>query len=405
MLDQQDIQGGRRHLMLGLISLVILAGLLFRWEPVDSQGRPAETKPAKPRSGEVLALLPAANRDPHLRRAAALRQVDDDPARIMSLAAGYLDRLRREGDSRLGGFAEKLLLRDSISHDTSARLLLADLYQFQHRFAESEQILSGLRPGGLGGSRTWLLSANLARVQGRLADAEVACENATLAGAEFWGAMCSADLALLKGDLPAYRKGLQRIEGLSNSYWRRDSVAATWLGDMADRAGDRQMAEQYFKVALLLGPGPYLVDRYFRFLVDAGQSNAAGRLMNWWSGQSGQASLSGLLNQAQLAALHADRFRLADLSRQFNDLLHAMNGETHWRELVRYELIVTRDYSRALEHAQQNWRFQKEPLDAILYAQAARQAGSDTSLRTLRQDLTDLQMAGVLDELRGRKLL
>lgn len=405
MVEQQSIHDGRRHFMHGLVFLVILAALLGRWDPADSPPPPARAGADTGDELEVLATLPLANRDPQLRRAARQSPAQDDAPGVVSLAAGYIEQLRREGDSRLGGFAETLLLRESAKTEPNARLLLADLYQFQHRFDESEAILAELRATGAGGSRTWLLSANLARIQGRLADAAAACDEAGRAGARFWARLCLADLALLNGDLPAYRENLTQISAADNRYWQRDPVAAIWQGDMADRAGDTRAAERHFRTALMLGPGPYLVDRYFRFLVEDKRIDAAERLVTWWAAQSGEPGLSGLLNQAELAAVRANRSGLASLSRQFNDLSRSMRGSAHGREMARYELIVTQNFPKALEHARQNWAMQKEPVDAILLARAARLADSEASLQALEKELIARGMNGVLRDLNARELL
>ncbi len=404
MLQQQVLEN-RRSTLIALIGLVVLAGLFVKWEPGTARSNPVVQPTGSDHgdSQEVLARLPAANRNPQLRLAARGSLVRS-PLETMVLAARNLETLRRDGDSQIGGFTETLLLGEAVKTEPRAMLLLADLYQFQHRFDESEQLLSRLRRSGQGGSQTWLLSANLARVQGRLDDANTACIKAGQPKPTLWSVLCSADLAILAGRSAAYPSSVRALAELG-SQWQQDPLAAVWLADMADRAGFEAQARQHFKDALVLGIGPYGVDRYFRFLLEHHQPEAAERLLTWWLAQRSEPSLSDILNQAQIASSQGDRHRLVALEREFHRHRDSTGGQAHWRELTRFALVVEQDYAAALEHASENWRNQKEPIDAILLARAARLAGSNETSAALGEDLGRLQMFGVLGQLRQQGLL
>ena len=401
----------RRHVIAALVLGAVTASILFDLVPTAPASTVREFRPtaiaaAPPPTETVLVRLPAANRDRALRQAArdvrARQSADADPGQALARARHLMAVMRQSGDARLAGYAESLLIAPALAALPAARLALADLYQHQHRFEAAENLLAELRQRAAGEVTVWLLSANVARVQGRLADAMAACNQAQRLELSAWTAVCRADLLMLRGDDQAWSQLHQTLAGLDRRVVDGDAALAGWLGDLADRAGAPEQAERYFKRAMLLGASPYVVDRYLRFLIERGELDAAQNIMQWWLVRHPDEQRVSQVNQVLLASARGNPEQAQQLAQRFvaGSVPASENSDrVHWRELTRVALATEPGATQALSLARENWARQKEPVDARLLAQAAAQSRAADVSDQLRAELRRLGMQGVLDNL------
>lgn len=408
-MPRSSILALKRQAMFALVSVLIifalLAGLRAPSEPVMPAAAPVNptfqpVATGSPLEADALvAILPVANRNDSLRRLARQAATTESPAQALMMASDTLSAMRRHGDDRLGGYAESLLLSDALSEQTRARLMLADLYQYQHRFDQAERQLSALRADQPNDVQTWLLSANVARVQGRIGAAKSACETADRLSRSAWTIACKTDIAILTGQAGVYERALDELKKLPDYRQHRSSSLAVWLADIADRAGQTAAAERHFRQAMVLGPGPYELDRYLRFLLTQQKAQTAQQLLQWWQQGRDRVSALNLLNAAIIAKALGERARAESLAAQFKHRVDEQGKTKHWRELTRYWLAFEADTQMALQQARRNWANQKEPIDALLLARAANAQGATGVLRNLEQELQARRMISVLNRL------
>jgi len=360
---------------------------------------------------EVIELLPASNRDPALRRAA--RNIDNEMGldQVVTLAQRYLQQLRLDGDPHLAGRAEALLMREAVKDHPTARLLLADLYQHQHRFDQAQALLMRLHQEQPDNQSALILSANIHRVQGSLPAAQEACERAASIRQTAATLLCAADLQQLKYGGDVYAQVAPKIDSTGKD--SADPTVAVWLADLADRSGRSGEAERHFREALFLGPSPFIVDRYVRYLLKSEQPLMASRVNEWWAGKRPDPTALITLNRALIAQalFKAGQIEEDELNRLVNEFdsrwgrFNEVLGTVHWRELARFSLAFEEYHSNALDYANRNWATQKEPIDALLLAQAALLHKSTETTARLRTELRSFEMLGISTELQAAGLL
>ncbi len=350
---------------------------------------------------EVIERLPAANRDPALRAAAraTLDSLESLPLAVaLPLVERHLIQLRRTGDAAHGGRAMHLLAADPLRDDAQAMLLKADLLQHLHRFDESATLLRTVHERLPDNRAAWLLSASVARVQGRLADARQACARAKAIRHDAWSAVCVTDLDMLSGEAGTWERLQASLSALPDGAYRNDPLLAAWLGDLADRAGESREAEEHFRRALLIGGSSFAVHRHVRFLMAKERAAEALRLLDWWQASNPELPDTLLLDQAIAAQVAGDPERADSLSAVFlqrNAPQPAGDTPRHWRELARHGLAFGNDVKHTLHCAQINWQTQKEPIDAWLLDRAALEAGEIQVRLRLRDELRSRGMSGV----------
>jgi len=158
--------------------------------------------------------------------------------------------------------------------------------------------------------------------------------------------------------------GANRAAPISVRTW-----AITLQAELAERLARPQEADRLYQASLALDPDDaYTVAAYSDFLIDAGRPTQVLVLIP----ATTRADIL-LLRRAIAARLAgaADAAKVADELGQRFAASRARGDRVHLREEARYTLIFRNAPAEALALAADNWRVQKEPLDARIALEAA----------------------------------
>lgn len=331
-------------------------------------------------------------------RALALRP--DDAVAAARVARGYLRLGRRDGDSRLVGYAQAALRPWWEQPDPPGELLFlrASLRQTLHQFAPALTDLQAYlaRPDLSAAERAQALltRSTVLGVLGRSRESRQDCEALPSALDRVTRLLCVAQS-------DALGSGARRTLKVLELYFHQggfgtDREIRRWgdliLGDLAARAAQPDLADMAFQEALREDAGDsYSLAAYADFLLD----------------QQRAAEVRGLLaDRLQVDALllrHAIALqRLGDpQSRAEVKLLAARYGaarergdHSHKREEARFQLVLRSDAAQAVRLALDNWQVQREPADLRILAESAEAAGDRGALQTVRDWL---RRTGLID--------
>lgn len=351
----------------------------------------AAAAPVNPtRDDEVIEVLPAPSgvraEDRQLRR--RLAQQPDNVALALQLARRDLAMARADGDPRWAGMALAALAHWSDSIDAPLEVLLerATLQQYLHDFDASIATLRVLlaRPRGAANAEAWLTLASVLRVRGDYPASDTACRGVAEAGARLHAAACLAENNGLRGDNIAARRTFHQL--LAEPHL--DPAVRQWLltsvAEMEERDASPQAADAAYRAALALGPDAYARIAYADFLIAQRRPREAVAVLR----EAGRADAVVLrLAIAGTQAGTADAARDVDEMRERIALSNQRPNAAilHGREQAMFALRVDRAPARALELARGNVAHQREPIDVLVFAQAAAAAGDRAALDELRR--------------------
>jgi hypothetical protein len=378
-------------LIVARLATTLLGGLLL----VLGSTRAAWSTPHVPGSdAQVLAELPVGAR----HESAPARELTRTRLDIaLPLAQFYVARSRASGDLRYLGYAEALL-QPWASRPTvppAVLVLEATILQSRHAFDAALQRLDVALQAQPDDAQAWLTRATVLRVQGRYVDALASCghlaEKADAAVTE----LCQQSIAGLTGNLrPAYTAlaALPRQQLAAEARaWRYSE-----LGEMAERLGDDAAAEHWFTEGLQLAADDlYMRAAYADLLLRHARAAETLQLLTGY--ESMEPMLLRIVIAQQLLGDSRDAANRAVLSGAFD--VEQQRGEAvHRREQARFLLDVEQQPAAALAAAQDNWRVQREPDDALILlrsAQAAHQpaAAAPVLLFLQQQRLEDVRLA------------
>jgi thioredoxin-like negative regulator of GroEL len=281
---------------------------------------------------------------------------------------------RRRADIRAFAYAEKLLapFLSQVGTNSDLALIVADIHQYRHDFNGAANLLDGVLRQHPDNDSARLMRAEVRLAQGRGNDALRDCLG--LVGREspwIWSA-CAAQAYSIEGRLAPAQRLLagtlrdSRIEG-SRGAW-----AAGIMAQLAAQSGEAVESETWLVRALAANPDDHV---------------AAVDLLDLWitTGRAQQAlqflrdrpvSDAYLVRKAQaLAVVDPAQCRLVaqDLSRRFAEA-EEMGDRTHLRERAQFYLQFGEPRA-ALAAARENFRTQRELIDARLVLAAAARMG------------------------------
>lgn len=354
-----------------LICALLLAGAFVsvRAEPIVPAG-----------DDEVIEQLPAGGARAQERRARhELASHPDDPDRAASLAKDFLEQSRSQGDPRYAGLALAALRpwSDPATAPIEVLLLQATLDQHLHDFDAAAAKLERLLQRAPRHPQAWLTLATVRRVQGRYADADRACGGLARSGASLHARACQAENDGLRGRFDSARAELRALAAMP----RLDGATRGWLmttlAELEQRAGDDAAADAAWREALAAQADGYAVLAYADFLLARGRQDQV---------------LALLRNQVRSDAVVLRRAMAGDAEavRDMRERIALANQRpdsvsTHGREQAMFALFVERDGRHAVELARINLRRQREPVDLLLLAQAARASGDTAAAQEIRQ--------------------
>lgn len=341
--------------------------------------------------GEVLAELPVGARHTSpASRALSLKRLDI----ALPVAQFDIGRARATGDLRYLGYAQAALApwMSKTPVPTAVLVLDATILQSRHAFVPALKELDlalAQRPDDPQG---WLTRATVLRVLGRYAEAQASCQHLAGVADAAVTTLCLESLNSLNGNL---RAAYVRVTALPEQAMPPEARA--WrdseLGEMAERLGDDDAAERWFRAGLATAPD----DLYIRSaLADVllRHQRAAETLQLL----SGMDSMEPMLLRLAIAhrQLHDPQTAssAALLGGEF-DLEQQRGDSVHRREQARYFLDVDPQPKAALAAALANWQVQREPDDVLVLLRAAQAAKQPDAAQPAREFLRQQHLEDV----------
>ena len=355
---------------------------------------------------EVIEVLPAATggaRSEERRQRDQLAKTPRDVGLALGVARRDLARAHELGDPRFAGMAMAAIdaWRNDADAPTDVMLMRATLQQYLHEFDAAAATLQRLlaRSGGPQ-PQAWLTLATVRRVQGRYAESDAACRRVANAGAALHGNACLAENEALRGQFERARTSLDGLLATPRLAAGTRAWLLTTLAELEQRAGRPEAADAAYRAALQADPDDYTRVAYADFLIE--QRRAAQALAVLRGQPRSDAVLLRLAiagAQARVPGAVADVAEMRGRIAMANERPEAKR--LHGREQAMFALWVDGAADRALELARGNVAQQREPLDLLVFAQAARRSGQDGALEEVRRvvdaiGLRDERVRGVL---------
>jgi Tfp pilus assembly protein PilF len=309
-----------------------------------------------------------------------------DPNKVelaMRAAQRYLNRARTESDPRLLGQAQAALAKwwELAEPPTSVLLIRATIRQTNHDFLNARRDLEQLVKREPENAQAWLKLATVEQVSGDLNAAMQSCKAIETRAAPLIVTTCMAAINGARGQARNAYDTLNSQTANTNFSTAPMGVrtwALTLQAELAERVGQAGDAERLYRASLSLDPADaYTISMYSDFLIDARRYDEVLSLI------PGTTRADILLLRRAIATKYAatsDASQVAtDLSRRF--AASAARGDRlHLREESRFALVIKNQPIEALKLALDNWRVQKEPLDARIVLEAANAAKQPTAV-------------------------
>lgn len=341
----------------------------------------AHAAPINPtRDDQVIEVLPAAAggaRSEERRQREQLAKTPRDAGLALVVARRDLARAHRLGDPRFAGTAIAAIdgWRNDPDAPADVMLMRATLQQYLHEFDAAAATLQRLlaRPGA-SRPQAWLTLATVRRVQGRYADSDLACRQVAGAGAALHATACLAENAALRGQFEPARAALNGLLATPRMPGDTRAWLLTTLAELEQRAGRPDAADAAFHAALLADPDDYTRLAYADFLVERHRAaQALAMLKDLPRSDAVLLRLAIAGAQARAPGAAADIAEMRERIAMANERPDAKR--LHGREQAMFALWVDGAAERALELARGNVALQREPLDLLVFAQAAHRSG------------------------------
>ena len=304
------------------------------------------------------------------------------PQQAVAQAQALLEQARRDADPRPAGLALGLLApwSDDAHAPPDVVVMRATLQQHLHRFDQALAALQSLVVRDRQQPQAWLTLATLHRLQGRYAQSDQACQALLGIGQRLHGQACLAENISLRGDAVRARAMFESLLAQTTQAPTRAWLHAS-LAELHGRTGQPALAEAAWRAALNAAPDGYASLGLADLLIAQARLPQALQVL-----RDQPASDAVLLRRYQAGDAQAG----AELrQRQAGADVQAGAAAGHARELSLYALHVQGDAAAAVALARINLRTQREPIDLLLLAQAARRAGDraavDESLRLAQE--------------------
>jgi tetratricopeptide (TPR) repeat protein len=337
--------------------------------------RVASAAPHRPASdGEIVETLPAGARQSDratraLRTASARDPVNLDLA--LRLASLDIARARRDADPRPLGRAQATLAPWWNAPDAPVPVLVlrATIEQSGHAFEAAAADLERALARDPGNAQAWLTLASVQQVTGDLDRAVESCRRLGEVASPSLAHTCEASVGAVSGNAGAAYDSLERTK----TTFARDTPLLVWAttlqAESAERLGRTDAAERLYRESRALDPRDvYTIAAFADCLLDAGRDADVLAMIP----RDTPVDILLLRRvQASRRSGAADAAAEADELGQRFDALRARGDRVHLREEARYTLEVLGRPDDALALALENWRVQKEPLDARIALEAA----------------------------------
>jgi len=300
------------------------------------------------------------------------------PMRAAQRAQELLQAGRRTGDPRTLGYAQAALgdWWGDRNAPIEVRVMQATIEQARHDFDAARTTLKGVLHEDPDHPQGWLTLAAVDLVQGRLEDARNDC--AGLVHTDLVTQMiCLAQVDAAEGKLDQARVLLGRLTQAGPPALL--ATANSLLSETEARAGNWHEAEAAARKSLQQDE-----DHYTRVLL-ADVLLAEKRPADARRALESAPPTDAVLLRRAIANPDDDIGRAAANELRDRVAIALARGDTvHQRERAMFSLDVEHDDKTALQMAQENWKRQREPVDAWLLARAALVNHNDALLDEVR---------------------
>ena len=303
-----------------------------------------------------------------------------DAGLAVALARRYLNQAREQGDPRFAGRALAVLQAwpDADKAPDDVLLMQATVQQYLHDFEGSSRNLERLVNRQPNHAQAWLTLATIRRVQGRYDASDRACQALMGQGAGVYGPACLAENQALRGGTQAARNTFKRLLAAPRLDADTRNWLATSLAELEERAAQVDAAQAAWTLALQASATPYTVLSYADFLIDQGRFAEALTVLK------NQPRNDAVLLRVAIASVRAGAPGNGAQASEMRERIAVANLRPgtqtfHGREQAMFALWVDKQPQRALELARENVKSQREPIDLLILAQAARATGQETA--------------------------
>lgn len=345
---------------------------------------PAHAEPIVPKDdAEVIEVLSStgSSRAEERRLRRELAAQPGNAVLAAELARLYIEQARESGDPRPAGQALAVLRAwpDPSGAPAAVLLMQATVAQYLHDFDGSAALLEQLVAREPSQAQAWLTLATVRRVQGRYAESDRACRQLATLGAGLYAQACLAENQSLRGEWHASRERLARLLADAKLTAPTRNWLLTTLAETEERAGNDSAAEAAYRKALAASPDTYTSIAYADWLIARGRYKDALALL------AERAPSDAILLRLAIAGTLGNAPDAKRSSREMRERMAQANlrpeaRSVHAREQAMFALWVEGDPQRALELARINVAKQREPIDVLLLAQAAKAAGRQEAL-------------------------
>ena len=358
------------------------------------------------RDDEVIEVLPAVAggaRGEERRQREQLAKTPRDAGLALVVARRALARAHELGDPRFAGMAMAAIdgWRNDAQAPADVMLMRATLQQYLHEFDAAAATLQRLlaRPGAPQ-PQAWLTLATVRRVQGRYADSDLACREVARAGSALYASACLAENAALRGEFERARMSLDGLLATPRLAAGTRAWLLTTLAELEQRAARPVAADGAYRAALEAQPDDYTRLAYADFLIEQQRAVQALAMLK------DRARSDAVLLRLAIAGAQAKAPGVAADIAEMRERIAAANARPdakrlHGREQAMFALWIDGAADHALELARGNVAQQREPLDLLVFAQAARRSGQAGAREEVRRTVDTI---GLRDE-RIRELL
>ena len=348
---------------------------------------------------QVLERLATRPGDSFGRDASALRQaLARDPRNLdlaLRLAHLHIARNHSETDPRQLGRAQAALAPwwDEREPPIAVLVLRATIRQTDHQFDLARADLLQAVRREPGNAQAWLTLATVQQVTGDLAAARQSCARLQGLTPALIEATCLASIDGVHGNATRAFESLAAVLDRSpNAPPAIRAWTVTLQAELAQRLARNADAERLFRSALALDPrDAYATAAFADFLLDERRPAEVLILI------AADTPADPLLLRYALAARAAHAPDAADTTRRLSerfDASRARGDRVHLREEAIFVLRVRGDPAGALALARENWKIQKEPLDARIALEAARDARDPAAVRDVLAWLDETHLEG-----------
>jgi predicted Zn-dependent protease len=274
---------------------------------------------------------------------------------------------RAAGDPRYVAYAQAALLPwlRKANAPEPVLLLQATALQNQHQFAAAMKLLDRAMQINPSDPQVWLTRAAIFSLRNDVDNGRRACAKLTRTADTLIALTCLAGIDSRNGQL---RTSFQALRGLFNDDPRLAVELRVWiltqLADMAERAGDDRVAENYLQTALQAAPEDgFSLAAYADLLL---RKQRYAQVVALLSGREAQDNLLLRLSIAAQALGQPEGRRWSDMYAARLQAAQRDGDIVHLRERALFALDVEHDSTSALQLAMQNWQQQREPADVRL---------------------------------------